>query len=433
MKSSVTKQSWALMGQRLKATKGRIQKHLGPKSPFSPALKKLLRDNHDGILAGTYLGHELRGYTRILKALGQRPNDFEVKELLGKLNTDPLKRREPAILCPIWRHAHYTKLAYIAFTRYMFPAVFEQCFFMTVIMDYAPNLETLEDRLPEYQAKIDDIERRMSAGSKGLMLFGTLEPDLRSHRQIMFGSDLSVARKDLGWDVESHGGWVTSGHIVGRAVQLDEFRSIVDEVFPHTGWKRVRLETFRRTGTKDKENKRVILDNILDTACYLLKRPEWLTKKGVTRKPGNADHEKMLRGLRSAFHGSTLPYRDFVSAFDFNAAIRQWAVFVDRMGPDRICYSVENAYAQKWYSESETQLLFDRGEFHYLHGHTRVEVHRDAEPFDEDSPEFGVILTGRKQKKTIRKRRALRFDEGWLNATDVTEAEDRFAPISLKR
>lgn len=418
MNPTLSNRGKAILGKRMGTTRGRIDKLFGPRSPIGPLVQKAIKSNHEDILANTHLGSELRGYARILRALDQRRHEFGIAELLRQLNADPKFRSSPSILCPIWRHECYLETVYTLLLRYMFEAVWDQCFFVTIIFGYSPNLAVLEDDLDIYRAQVDQVVRRMSKGRRGVVMTGVFEPDLRGPRQFRHSRDLPKATRDLGWKVEPHGGWVTSGHFTGRAVQIEEFRKIVHEEFPDNGWPRVRFEIIR-------DNK-ALLDNLLSILEYLRKHPDWLAKKGVTKGPGKAEHDRLMRAYQSSFHGPQHQAK-IAGDFDLNAAIRQWALFMERMGPNRLFYSVENGYAQKWLSESETDLASQQEEFEWLHGHTRIEVHRDTWPIMNETSSTSRIRPPR------RRSRKLQYDEEWVEQTDVSSVDPRssFYPLFL--
>ena len=178
------------------------------------------------------------------------------------------------------------------------------------------------------------------------------------------------------------------------------------DVFPYSGWRRVEIDRLRKT--------KLLLDNLLDMASYLLKYPKEIFRKGTSKGIGRAEHDRLLRQMRASFIGPTMPVQGYAKEFDQDAAIRQWALFTDRMGPMRMSYSVENAYAQKWLSRSETQWVIHREEYEWLHGYQRTEVHRDVGPVDT------VVPSHLRQFVPRRRTRALRYDEDWLSKTDLS-------------
>ena len=404
MDTSISKRANAVLMKRTTASRGRIEKVLGKRGVFGELLCKAVRQNHESILANPFLEKDLKAYKRIIQALERRSDDAEIADLLTRLRAEPRYRNKPSMLCPIWRHEQYLEAAYTALTRYIFDAVFPQCFFATVVFDYAPNLFAVEESLLLFRQKLDTAERIMSKSQRGLMMFGSFEPDLRSARQIIDGDDTAKAIRQLDWSVQDHGGWVTSAHLVGRAVQLQEFEATLHNTFPSDGWARVKVSRL--------DQDKAVLDSILDISSYLLKYPKRIFKSDTTKGEGRRAHDKAMRKLQASFIGQSMPELNSSGEFNHEAAIRQWALFTDRMGPANLRYSVENAYAQKWLSASETAWFARNEQFDWLHGYSEIEVHRDSDRARQS------LARTRDPKPKRRIKRSLRYDEEWIEKTD---------------
>ncbi len=399
----------AIFDQRVKGSYGRINKILGKTGPFTDKFKKLIRENHEGILLNPFLVRDLAGHKRVLTALGKATSQPDCADLLRRLQSPTASRRGGNILHPIWRHDRHLELLIAATQRYFFPQVFGELFFLTIIYDYAPNLEVVEDQLGKFRLALATAERKFTKRRRGLVLFGSFEPDLRSYDEIVQRRDLVRAAHDLGWQVEPHGGWVTSGHFIGRAPHLDEFKHVLEEAFPDSGGARVEIKPLRKTKTMQQ--------NLLDAMAYISKYPEAIFKDGTTRGAKGARHSAVLRTMQNAFHGPTLPTRGFDSSFDQHAAIRQWALFMDRMGSKKLRYSIENLHAQKWLSPSETQFYISSGQYDWLHGYHRIEIHRDVGP-DQEGVDPAI-----KHLVPRRRSRRLQIDDDWYELTDFSKID----------
>jgi hypothetical protein len=128
--------------------------------------------------------------------------------------------------------------------------------------------------------------------------------------------------------VANHGDWVLSGHFIGRAPYKTEFEILCRQTWPARSDRRVQISPLHAGKS--------ITESLANLASYLLKFEETLFDTGGTRKNSTP---QMFRSIQNAFHGPTLDARKAVpSGFDRNGAIRQWALFADRLGPDRLHY-----------------------------------------------------------------------------------------------
>lgn len=415
--AAFSKRADAILAKRIAATSGRVSKVLGQGGPFTPAFKKTIQNNHQNILSNPFLVSDLRGHKRVLNALKDNANYPPAQELLLELQKKPTRKKGRSILCPVFRHERYLEITYASWMRYFFPEVFNQLFFVTIIFDFASNLYELENKIDEARGVLDDARRAMSDENHGLMLFGSFEPDLRSDSQIRVSSDLTKAKKQLDWLVPDTGGWVLSAHLVGRAVHKAEFKKILEERLPSNGWTRVLFKSLLRSKT--------ILANLIDTQAYAGKYPEAVFPKGTTKGKGKADHDREMNRFQTAFLGPSSPEKQLSHRFDQTHAIMNWALFMDRLGPEKIYYTVENAYAQKWLSQSETLYHIKAGDLDWLHGYHRTEVHRDLGPYlIEVDPKLKHLIKFRRSRK-------LSVDEEWYDATDVSHLNPTTDPITM--
>lgn len=332
----------AIHSLRVNSTDGRVERVLGKKGPFTDEFKKLIRTDYESILESPYLVRELKGAKKILKALEKRKSEPTIHALFRKISEYGPTSEQPSILSPIWRHENCVKVLSALGLRYIYPEVMNESFFVTIVYGYAHNLESLGPLVDQFRLDLDAFVKSNTMRGRGLVMAGAFEPDLRSYEELTSKKpDLVKMSRDLGWVIQDHGGWVLSGHFVGRGYFHDELKNRLGEVFPSRGSKRVRFEILSR--------KKDLYQSIMDLIGYFCKFTGPMFDTGKNKEPAN----RMLRTVQSAFIGPNVRSpKAFDDDFDQDAAIRQWALFIDDLGPDRLFYSIENAHAQKWYSRT---------------------------------------------------------------------------------
>jgi len=401
----------AIHSLRINATDGKVERVLGKRGPFTDEFKNLIRSDYESILETPYLIRELKGAKKILRALGKRIEEPEFQRLFQKTASYLPTTTQPSILSPIWRHENCVQVLTALCQRYIYPEVKNESFFVTIIYGYADNLDSLRILVDQFRRDLDTFVKENTTRQRGLVLAGALEPDLRSYDEITSGnSALAKISAERGWSIQDHGGWVLSGHFVGRGYFHDELKSRLSEVFPSHGKQRVRFDPL--SSRKD------IYQSIMDLIGYFCKFSGPMFASGRNKKPAT----RFLRKVQSAFVGPNLrTNKPFAGDFDQDAAIRQWALFVDDMGPDKLLYSVENVHAQKWYSQTEVAFLKQvasiTGDYSNIPGAEQIEIHRDREPY--------MKTIDPKVKHRVPKRftRPLQVDPEWYRLTDKSGEE----------
>lgn len=307
----------AIADRRTKSPDGRIQRLCGSRSAFGDQFKELILSDYLGILEQPHLEAELKGARDIITALKAAPNDVASTDLLARMQSQPDERSVPNLLCPIWRYEKIIETTYIAKGRYFFPEVSNELYLLTIIHDYADNLEVLEEQIIEAQNGLNRVVKKMNAKRLGVMMFGAFEPDLRTSDDLASLGALPNAVKSLEWKIADHGGWVLSSHFMVRVPMNKDFLDLLRQEFPARGWLRVQLKQIR----KDE----LIADTIMRILGYLGKFNKPLfgqTTRGKSRE--KSDREMSL--MRNAFWGPAMrdDYGEQVQ-FDLNAARRQWA------------------------------------------------------------------------------------------------------------
>jgi hypothetical protein len=257
--------------------------------------------------------------------------------------------------------------------------------------------------------------RHMTKQNRGVVVIGTLEPDLRSYIQLTSKKDLRSAMATFGRIPPSGGGWVLSGHYLVRAPHIDELEAYLDDALPGPGYDRVEIKKI-----SDSED---LLANVVKIMDYMSKYPATLFEipsRGISRKLAEQELSKMV----TAFRGFHLGTDDLDgTSFSVDAAIRQWAVFMDRVGFNKLYFAVENSHAQMWLSESELRFV------------RRFDIDTDTvgneliEPFRNHHFDYSDAPGQNKTRKTgyIRTRR-LRKDQAWIDATDMSK-QDPSQPV----
>lgn len=390
---------------RKSATKGRVHKILGTDGTFSEQFKRLILTDDNQILEREHLVAELTAVKRILKVL--KPDQYaEDKLLYNRLRDGPFDNSDPNPLCIFWKHGHNLSQISTLSSRYVFPSVIEECHMLTAIFDFAPNLFHLEDIYQEARRAIDDTVRMMNKKRRGVVIVGTLEPDLRSHKEIMTGKELSKLCKQKNWDVPESGGWVLSGHFFVRAPYIEEFGFLVRE--------RLGAHLSGRVEIKDIKRDRNVFHHVLKVLNYASKFPEKLFNT-PTRGQGKKQADQMINEFERAFGNGFFDTLGHISAdFSIDEAIRQWALFINRLGSKTVHYSVESVHAQKWLSETEMNYLISN-DLHTLgDGSHLIEILRDT----------GDLRVSRKQERMKGKgrrlqTRPLKYDAEWVHLTDI--------------
>ena len=397
----------AIGQKRMEAVRGKVHNVLGKKGPFADEFKSLVLSDYLGILGNPYLVKDLKGAKMVLRALGDDRHSSEAQNLFDRMSRDFVERDEPCMLCPIWRHEEATRILSALALRYCFEDVRNELFFATIVFGFADNLESLEVLIADTRRELDDVQKAMTKQRRGLVLAGAFEPDLRSLAQLQEMKLLRDLSQELSWDVASHGGWVLTGHFIGRAPFRNEFEALCRQTWPSRNDRRVQVASF--------QSGKAVIDSLVELVSYLFKFEQTLFDTSGARKNSET---KTFRSIQNAFHGPTLDTRKAVaSEFDRTAAIRQWALFMDRLGPDKLLYSVETAHAQKWYSRSEMAYFRRAGDYDMINGEHRIEVHRDTGPYSR------TIDPKKKHRVPKRRTRKLMFDEDWYERTNIPDVD----------
>ncbi len=415
--SGFSKRANAIAHNRLTATKGKIENRLGKLGPFTDEFKSIIRSNYLGIYEHTYLDRELKGAKMVLRALSQKPQTAEAGDLLYRMTHDFVEREVPCVLCPIWRHEQSTMMLYALTMRYFFEAVRRELFLATIVFGYAENLEQLPELISTARTQIDCVHKAMTKRGKGVVLLGAFEPDLRSQAEIRTKPLLRQLEIELQWNVAEHGGWVLSGHFIGRAPHIDDFEAISRSLWPSANNRRVRIDSFYKN--------RSIEHSLVEALSYLYKYAGPLFDT-VQARSANQTPVRTFRSLQNAFYGPTLDSRTALAPdFDRHAAIRQWALFMDEMGPDVLGYSIETVHAQKWFSKTEMDYFRRAGDYDWYHGGNLIEVHRDTGPFRSS------VDPKKKHMVPHRRTRPLTIDDDWYAKTDLTGVDPFKYAVSM--
>tara|TARA_Y100000815_G_scaffold271965_1_gene299755 strand:- start:17 stop:1255 length:1239 start_codon:yes stop_codon:yes gene_type:complete len=351
---------------RKRATDGRIDRAFDSKSPFSEKYARLIGSDHEGILQHVYLKSELETFERILAALQREPGHHGAQELNEIFNRRPGPSGYQSFLCPVARFAYGWDI-FSGALRYFFSEVFNQLMFLTVVMDFAPDLETLTEKIEQARKQMVDIGKGMGRKKRGVVMFGAFEPDLRTGKDFAERSDLRHAVKDLGWTVDEAGGWVLSGHFVVRAVDVDLFRKLVRTSYPAKTMRRVKFKPFNK--------KLSVGDNLTNMVRYILKTNEAFDKfpEATPKRLNRLLDEHLAKPLIAAgVAKDSIP-----EGIDPDHAVRQLAIFLHNAGFDKLMFSYESGHAQRWYNQQETLMFLEDGHLEEMHGYCKIEVHRD--------------------------------------------------------
>ena len=416
MRRSDGKLAFSVSGSKLaplrqKSKNSRIKKVLGKYGPFSDEFKEAILEDHNQILERNYLEKELKASKQIHRALAERPNDPDCVSLLNKLKEDPRTRTRECVLCPFWKHEHQILHSLIVNGRYAFPRVTGELYLLTIIFDFAENLFQLEQKIRTAHDQLKSVIKNMSKQRHGVMMVGCLEPDLHSGIELMTEHKLAVMMKDFNLAASPAGGWVLTGHFFVRVPHRDQLEKELKDTFPSRGWNRVQFDSIK--GNRSLET------TLVKILGYAAKYPKPLFDV-PTRGEGRVKADRNTARMQACFHGPSLDTKKLRQSFDISAAIRQWALFVDRMTEEFMYYSVESVHAQKWYSGTELDFLIRHHDYHGWERDPLVEIHRDTGPFTNRK----VLKVVRGHTKRLRSRR-LQFDEEWMEQTHCGELDPK--------
>lgn len=346
----------ALQKCRLKAKDGRIERLVSRGGQCPPKMQSAVLGNFLGILGRKYLTRELASFKRMTNALNKYKDQAGVAELITSLSADPLQRSLDCVLCPVWKHERTMRIEATLASRYVFEEVREECCFITVIFDFAANLDQLEQCVIDSERSMNKLIARMTQAKTGIVVAGAFEPDLRSAEDFSNKRDLARLASDLKWSVPDAGGWVLSGHFFVRAPRQDTLKKCLAEIFGNS----VRVEIKRLFEHKGIEES---LSDILNYATkanhFLLGAPQHTREKGLS--------DKTVSSLSAAFFGPELHEGSVdPSSFDVNQAIVQWALFIHRLGPKKLFFCKESGRARKWLSKAELEDHFKIQAMHPL-------------------------------------------------------------------
>ncbi|MEL7300874.1 MAG: hypothetical protein AAFM92_10865 [Pseudomonadota bacterium] len=388
----------------------RIAKKLGTDDTFAEEFKAAFQPEteYEQILERIHLEQELDAARKVITALKKYPNDPDCVRIIKEMQAQPTRRKKDCPLCPIWRHEREAHLTMAAISRYVFPRVLEQLYLVTIVFDFAENLYQLEDQLIEANRSLDQMAAFMGKRRYGVLMVGSFEFDLCSHVELTKQHKHKALLAELGTEAPPSGGWVLTGHFFTRVPHRDVLEPWLRERYPSSdkAWRRVRFDAIK----SDKD----LTESVMRTLSYADKVPTALFKV-PTRKTKDGKRDKaneLMQRMAGAFYGSSFGAHIDPATFDLNAAIVQWAKFVDRMGSKNVYYSVESAHAQKWLSESEMDYLRMTDEDLYGDGLHKYEIHRDQEFY----PPFSVKDHLKGRKRNLRSR-PLSYDAEWVSMT----------------
>lgn len=395
----------ALADTRSEKDGNRIAKVLGKGGPFTRELKDAVLDDHLWILEMPHLEKELKSAKKIMKALAAAPTDTAATALLAKMQDTPIARAEPCVVCPIWRHEHLCQWVADLLDRYAFERVRGEMHFVTIIMSFSESLVELEADFTEQHERLKSVVSRMSRKRRGVVMVGSLEPDLRSSDELTTKTDLGLFMEQTGKVAPEAGGWVLSCHLLVRVPHQDTMEALLDAAYPSVGYDRVRFERI--------SSDRLLEEQIFKILNYGMKFPAWLQQASAKTGQRRSENEAIQR-VASAFVGpSFMDETMSTTRFDLDAAMRQWAVFVDRLGPEKTYFSVESVHAQKWLSERELDYVRYRDADVGRRGTHLVEIHRDSGMFSQR-----VIQPKLKGRCRRLRSRPLKYDPVWIDMTD---------------
>jgi hypothetical protein len=406
-----SRQSRAIADRRTEeGSQGRIARALGSGDIFTEEFKSAFQreTEYEQILGRINLVEELSAQKKLINALRSFSDDQEADRILRDIAAKPFRRKKDCPLCPIWRHERETRLTLTALSRYVTPRVRDQLYLLTIVFDFAENLHQLEEQLGQAQKSMTQAVAHMGRKGHGVMAIGAFEFDLISHAELT-GDKKSVSLiSELGIVAPESGGWTLTGHFFIRAPHVDVLQAWLNKRFPSSTprWNRVRFDKIH----EDKE----LSENLSRILSYGSKMPSALfdvptrSTKGQQRQHADAK----LNNMATAFYGAFGLSQANGTVFDVNAAIVQWAKFIDRVGPKLMYYSIESTHAQMWLSDSEIGYL--RGQVD--HQLDLVEYRRDR--CIPDQRLTHPKLVGKKHKI---KSHPLTYDAEWVSMTDCSD------------
>ncbi|SPH19591.1 hypothetical protein ASD8599_00326 [Ascidiaceihabitans donghaensis] len=424
-KLAFSPQGRAIADRRIDAQKlSRIQKKLGTDDTFSDEFKAAFdpQTEYGQILERVQLETELDAARKTITALRKYPDDPHCQRILDEMWARPTARKKDFPLCPIWRHERETRQIFAAQSRYAFPRVTEELYLVTIIFDFAENLDQLEEAMVAAHRVMQRAVAHMGRKRHGVTMTGTLEFDLKTFENLTNEPKSISLLKQLGVTATDAGGWTLTGHFFTRVPHREVLEDWLRKTYPSStpSWHRVQFDQV-------KQNKK-LLDHLSKILSYVNKMPMALFKP-PTRKTKGGEREtadELMRRMSAAFYGATMNTHVDQSVIDLNAAIVQWAKFVDRVGPKLLYYSVESSHAQKWYSESEMDYIrmIDadmttdedrRGGKGKKDGEHKIELHRDHGLL----PPFEVPPHLKGRVRDLRSR-PLTYDAEWDSMTNCS-------------
>ena len=388
--------------KRANSKDGRIQRILGKDDTIPKWFARMISNDDNWILERPYLKTELNAFKKTLTALS-KSNSQECKELHERLYQEPQNPSERSPICPIWRHHNECRLLLAATSRYVFPRVRNELYLMTIVFEFSHNLVELEAALLRAHQSLKEVVACMTKKRRGVVMFGTFEPDLVAQEQLRLDVSKAKMMQDFNVECTDSGGWILTGHYFVRVPHVELFADILRNTYPSSGWDRVQIKKLHGHDTLEA--------NIMKIIGYAGKYPEPLFKV-ATRGPKRRDADRRVSALRAAFAGPEFSFKHMdATSFNLNSAICQWALFIDRMGADRIHYSVESVHAQKWYSATEMAYVRALDLDMDSMGNHRIEIQRDIGPFGRSRP---LLSHGR--YRALRSRPII-FDEEWCAKT----------------
>ena len=377
----------AVFDKRVDASDGQLQRAMNKRGPITNAFRDAVYSNHEGFLETIYAAKEVMAFKRVLKALTADPSDPCAAELLNRLQWDDIKDRTDSPVCPLARHTKSLELQ-LAAMDFVFPCVIGELALVTIVHDYAPHLIALEDTVTEALGMLKVVRQTMSKEKRGYLEFGAFEPDLKSADDILEGKSLGLAAQQLGWEVGDGGGYVLSSHRIVRVVDLNRYRKLLRKVFPAKAWDRVQVKSLKRN--KD------LWQSVYDVLRYITK---WSPHVEAIRKV------TCPKVIRTVFLGPTTDRR-IRKVYDSDFSIRQYALFLDRMGFNNLLINHVNSFAHRWCGEEELDFFSKEGLYENLHGYYSREVFRpklvDSMHYKKATPEQRKMMTPpRKPTKLI--------------------------------
>lgn len=423
-KMAFSSQGRAIAMKRIGAVKlSRIQKKIGTDNTFSKAFKAAFDPDteYEQILERINLETELDAARKTITALRKYPDDPDARRILKELAAKPTLRKKDCPLCPIWRHEREAHLTLAARVRYAFPRVVGELYLVTIVFDFAENLEQLEEAMRDAHKGMQSAVAHMGRKRHGVVMAGALEFDLKTYEDLTTEPKSISLLRQLGVTATDAGGWTLTGHFFTRVPHDEVLRDRLRKDYPSSDpkWHRVQFKQVQ----KDKD----LLEHLSKILSYAGKVPKPLfdpptrDTKGGDRKAA----DELMRRMSMAFYGSTMNTYLDQSVIDLNAAIAQWAKFVDHVGARLMYYSIESAHAQKWYSESEMEYIrkndMDLTDHEDLRGdgisdgQHKIELHRDhglLPPYEVPSHLKGKLREFRS--------RPLTYDAEWESMTDCS-------------